>query len=209
MKFLTALTRKHVTPPSTTKDSWKTALENATGNSAIKESSKRTLYLLLDCSGSMNDAGKLDSAKRGASAFCHDAATKSYAIGLIGFSHEAVILREAAEGTNGIDEALYGLPASGSTDMTGALLMAGRKLKSKPGQRTVCLVTDGMPNDRASAIKAAVALQTSGVEIMALGTDDADKSFLDQIVTSKELSVKVPRQELQQGLAKMALLLPG
>jgi Mg-chelatase subunit ChlD len=189
--------------------SWKQKLEAVSGQKVNTGQARRTLYLLLDCSSSMDDFGKLDAAKRGAVSFCKDAAAKGYALGVIGFSHEAVCLLEAVEGHGDIEQVLRGLPASGSTDMTGALLLAARKLKSRPGERTACLVTDGMPDNRDSALKAATALQAIGVDIMALGTDDADKAFLDRIVTSKELSVKVARQQLQQGITSMARLLPG
>lgn len=189
--------------------SWKQKLEAATGRQIAGEQPKRTLFLLLDCSGSMDDYGKLDSAKRGAVAFCRDAAAKGYAVGVIAFSHEAVCLREAAGGFEGIEQAFFGVPASGSTDMTGALLMAARKLKARGGEKAVCLVTDGIPDDTNSALKAAASLQAVGISIMALGTDDADKAFLDRIVTDKELSVRVARQQLQQGISNMARLLPG
>lgn len=189
--------------------SWKHKLQVAAGAPSAPEPPRRTLYLLLDCSTSMDDYGKLESAKGGAIGFCKEASQKGYAIGVIGFSHEPVCLREAELGWEGARQAMFGICASGSTDMTGALLMAHRKLKSRAGQKAVCLVTDGMPDDKDSALKAALALQTSGIEIMTLGTDDADKAFLDKIATSKDLSVKVPRQQLQQGVSDMARLLPG
>jgi Mg-chelatase subunit ChlD len=189
--------------------SWKQKLETASGQKIKTGQPKRTLYLLLDCSTSMDDHGKIIAAKCGAVSFCRDAAAKGYAVGVIGFSHEAVCLREAVDGNGDVEEILRGLPASGSTDMTGALLMAFRKLKPRSGERTVCLVTDGMPDNKDSALKAATSLQASGIDIMAIGTDDADKAFLDRIVTNKDLSVKVARQQLQQGITSMARLLPG
>ena len=195
-------------PAQTLAPSWKAKLEKATGKPIEPGKPKRTLFLLLDCSGSMEDYGKLADAKQGAVRFCSDAQQKQYSIGLIGFSSEPVCLSEAKDRCD-VSAALYGIPAPGSTNLTGALKMAGEKLNGRRGQKAVCIVTDGMPDDRSSALQAALSLQATGVEIMAIGTDDANRSFLDQLVTSKELSVKVPRQQLQQGVARMALLLPG
>lgn len=194
---------------STGTSSWKQKLQSASGKQGIGEQPKRTLYLLLDCSGSMDEGGKMQAAKRGAVAFCGDAATKGYAVGVIAFSNEAVCLRDATASAESIADLLYGIPASGSTDMAGALLMAVRKLRSRGGTRVVCLVTDGIPDDKASAFKAAHSLAVAGVDIMTLGTDDADKDFLDRVATTPGSSIKVPRQELQQGIKNMALLLPG
>lgn len=194
---------------STDTSSWKQKLQSASGKQGIGEQQKRTLYLLLDCSGSMNEGGKMQAAKRGAAAFCGDAATKAYAVGVIAFSNEAVCLRNATASAESIEDLLYGIPASGSTDMAGALQMAVRKLRSRGGTRVVCLVTDGMPDDKDSAFKAAHSLAVAGVDIMTLGTDDADKDFLDRVATTSGSSIKVPRQELQQGIKNMALLLPG
>ncbi|MGI8436945.1 MAG: vWA domain-containing protein [Chthoniobacterales bacterium] len=189
--------------------SWRTKLQNVTGATALSATRRRILYLLIDCSGSMADQGKLESAKSGAARFSHDAAAKGYSTGIIAFSCEAVCLADPQDAAIDVAKVLYGVPASGSTDLTAALTLAAKRLRARSGERAVCIVTDGMPDDRASAVRAAVALQTSGVNIMALGTDDADKEFLDQIVTSKELAVKVPRQQLLEGVANMALLLPG
>jgi Mg-chelatase subunit ChlD len=188
---------------------WQTKLQKVTGAAPVVASRRRTLYLLMDCSGSMEEHGKLESAKLGAARFSRDASVKGYSTGIIAFSCEAVCLADPQDGDVDVAKVLYGVPASGSTDLTAALSLAAKRLRARSGERAVCIVTDGMPDDRPSAIRAAVALQAAGVNIMALGTDDADKAFLDQIVTSKELSVKVPRQQLRDGIASMALLLPG
>lgn len=195
-------------PAQASVPSWKSRLEKATGKPVEPAKPTRTLYLLIDFSGSMDDYGKLEDAKKGALRFCSDAQAKQYSVGVIAFSSAPVCLVEAKSGCD-LSSLLYGIPASGSTNLTDALKMAAEKLNGRRGHKAICVVTDGMPDDRPSALNAALSLQAAGVEIMAIGTDDADKSFLDQLVTSKELSVKVPRQQLQQGVANMALLLPG
>lgn len=195
--------------PAARQPAWKARLAQAAGAPVAPLRPRRTLYLLMDCSGSMSDYGKLENAKAGAVTFARDATAKGYATGIIAFSCEAVCLADPHDREVDVAKVLFGVPASGSTDLTGALRLATEKLRNRSGQRAVCVVTDGMPDDRTSAVRTASALQSFGVEILALGTDDADKEFLDQIVSSKELSVTVPRQQLRDGVAKMALLLPG
>lgn len=43
---------------------------------------------------------------------------------------------------------------------------------------------------------------------MAIGTDDAGRTFLDRLVTRRELANKVERRQLRLGIASMAGLLP-
>jgi len=95
---------------------------------------------------------------------------------------------------------------SGSTDMTSALMEAAALLKRRPGKPTdfdpfVFLLTDGNPDNRDSARKAAEALRQLEVaagrpRLIVLGLGDAvDMTFLSQLATSSELArhLKNPR----------------
>ncbi|XOF35433.1 MAG: VWA domain-containing protein [Candidatus Electrothrix sp. YB6] len=96
----------------------------------------------------------------------------------------------------------------GSTNMADAISLATNKLADKMGEKIICLVTDGMPDNRQAALDAADRAKREQIDIMAIGTDDADKNFLEEIVTRKELSVKIARDQLEQGIVSMAKLLP-
>lgn len=192
--------------------SWKARLEQATGTAVAATSRSTpaaTVYLLLDCSGSMGGRDKLAAAKSGTMAFAHDADTQGYAVGLIAFATTPTCCREASRGVDGLDQAVSQVQAGGSTDLAAALKLAIQKIAHRPGQRVLCIVTDGQPDDASAALAAARDAVKHRIDIMALGTDDADKTFLDQIVTSKELAIIVARLQLQKGISDMARLLPG
>lgn len=192
--------------------SWMQKLETASGKkvAAVPTARQfgRTVYLLLDCSGSM-EGEKLDAAGKGALAFASEATAKDYHVGLIAFASTPGCYREARAGIAGFAECLGGLEAAGSTDLAAALTLATEKIARCPGDKVFCVVTDGIPDDADAALAAAKEATRHGIEIMAIGTDDADRAFLDRLVTRRELAAKVERRQLRQGIASMAGLLPG
>lgn len=48
-----------------------------------------------------------------------------------------------------------------------------------------------------------------GIDIISIGTDDADREFLERLATRSDLSVIVPSDTLGQGIASSARMLPG
>lgn len=92
--------------------------------------------------------------------------------------------------------------------MAAAIQIARDNLLDKGGERVICIVTDGMPDDRKATLEAMNEIKTQGVEIMTIGTDDANKEFLEELATRKELSRKVLRDQLERGIISMAKMLP-
>ena len=86
--------------------------------------------------------------------------------------------------------------------------MAKDKLFDKAGEKVICIVTDGMPDDKKTTLAVTNEARIQGIEIMAIGTDDADKVFLEERVTRKDLSLKVSRDQLERGIISMAKMLP-
>lgn len=168
------------------------------------------VYLVIDCSGSM-DGEKLNSVKRGAASFALDAKIKSYFVGLIKFHSEAIHLAEPQGDLSEIYHQLELMNTDGSTNMTDAILMAMEKLKTKNGARIMIIATDGVPDNKESAIKAAKSAKKKGIEIIAIGTDDANADFLKEIASADSLGIKVSSHQLGQALASTAkaLIKPG
>jgi Mg-chelatase subunit ChlD len=158
------------------------------------------VYLVIDCSGSM-DGEKLDSVKKGAANFALDAKIKSYFVGLIKFDSNATHLVEPQSNLSEIYDQLESMDTNGSTNMTDAISMATEKLKIKDGARIMIIATDGMPDNKESAIEAAQLAKKKGVEIIAIGTDDADADFLKKIASTDTLGIKVSNNQLGQALA--------
>lgn len=168
------------------------------------------VYLVIDCSGSM--AGeKLDGVKMGAKDFAIDAKARSYLVGLISFDSDATHLVEPQTNLSDLYRHIDSMSSKGSTNMTNAILLATEKLAERAGIRVMVIATDGMPDDEDSAIEAAQEAKKKGIEIIAIGTDDADKVFLKNLASQPFFGFKVSSNQLGQAIAsvKKALLNPG
>jgi len=165
------------------------------------------VYLVIDCSGSM-EGQKLEQAKRGALSFAKDASTKEYSTGLIQFESIATHLCEPQRDVEILRQRLERIEASGTTNMADAIQLATKKLKNKAGFRVMVIVTDGMPDDEQKALEAAKQAKSKGIDIITLGTDDADEEFLEKLASRDELNIMVSRDQLEQGIASTVKMLP-
>jgi hypothetical protein len=83
-------------PPTASNKPWARYLQTATGRQTIYNTTPKsagTVYLLVDCSGSMAEGDKMQQARRGAAGFAKQAQQKGYTIGVIRFGSSAVCLR--------------------------------------------------------------------------------------------------------------------
>lgn len=167
---------------------------------------ERKIYLLIDCSVSMGGE-KLNQAKNGAIGYCKEAQGKGYSVGLIKFSSSATHLLEIQNSIVLLALAIREMHTDGSTNMSDAIRMATEKL-GKNGERIICIVTDGMPDNEDSTLLEANRSKNLGVDIMIIGTDDADIAFLQKLATRKELSIKVVKEQLKNSIISMAKMLP-
>lgn len=171
-------------------------------------------YLLVDCSTSMASGNKIDQAKNGAKEFAEDAKTKGYDVGLIKFSNIVTHVCEPQSDVSSLSRCLNELVAMGSTNMAGALSLAFEKLKNEKGRKVAVLITDGEPTEgepdpKEAAIRVALKMKDYGIDLITIGTDDADEGFLKRLATRTNLSVMVKREQLQRGISSAAGLLPG
>ncbi len=166
-----------------------------------------SVYLVIDCSGSM-EGQKIAQAKEGALDFAREALTKRYAIGLISFSSDATHVCEPREEVSHIQRRLPDLESDGSTNMAMAIELATAKLKGKPGPMAMVMITDGMPDHVGAALSAARDAKKLGIDIITVGTDDADLIFLQKLASQDDLVVMVTREELGKGITSAANMLP-
>ena len=167
-----------------------------------------SVYLVIDCSSSM--AGeKIAQAKEGALHFAQEALTKRYSVGLISFASVATHICEPREEVSQVRRHLPGLEPDGSTNMARAIELATVKFKGKPGPLAMVVVTDGMPDHEGAALGAARDAKKLGVDIITVGTDDADRSFLQKLASRDDLVVVVRREALGKGITSTADMLPG
>jgi Mg-chelatase subunit ChlD len=169
------------------------------------------VYLVVDCSGSM--AGdKLLQAKKGALNFAKDALAGGYFTGLIQFHSSSKLICEPSKDVRLLENKLNNIELGDTTHMADAIRLANKKLKGMRGNLSMVIVTDGMPNgpgDPQATLAAAKIAKNDGIDIITIGTDDADYAFLKQLASRSELSTKVSRDNLAKAIASASKLLPA
>jgi Mg-chelatase subunit ChlD len=168
---------------------------------------KGTVYFLVDCSGSMTGQ-KMGQVKEGIMEFARDAIKKEYSVGLIKFDTSASRLCKPTSNIEELRVCLDSMNANGSTNMTAAITMACEQLGDTGDTRVMVIATDGRPDRSQSALQAGQTAKDDGIDIIAIGTDDADAAFLKKLATDAGLGKKVPREQLSTAIASAYLLLP-
>jgi len=174
----------------------------------LPEPERARAFLLIDCSSSMSGS-KLTQAISGALGFAGDALRKNYAVGLVSFASDAEILCSPEPSLAAIAARAERLTASGSTNMSEGIEKAAVDLLKAPGVRAMVVVTDGVPDSPEAALAEARRAKDAGIDIIAIGTDDADRAFLEKIASRSDLAVKVASAQLESGIAGAARMLPA
>jgi Mg-chelatase subunit ChlD len=187
------------------------------GNTTMKHNGQPTgvrfehdsayVYLAIDTSASMAGT-KLEQAKNGALAFSKDAFDKGYQVGLIGFSSSANHICAPAGDIKIIQAHIRKMQAGGSTNMAEAIKMAHYYLDKKDKTQVVVIATDGRPDSKRNAIKEAEKAKADNIDIITIGTDDAEQDFLKKMATRAELGNKVTREVFSQAISDASKLLP-
>src|SRR5262245_5737109 len=91
------------------------------------------LALVIDCSGSMADAGKMDAVKRGLLAFA-DRLRRDDQVAIVTYSDEAQLLcgRRRFDGGGWFRSAVEQLAPGGSTNLHGGLMLGLREVAREP-----------------------------------------------------------------------------
>lgn len=170
------------------------------------------VYLAIDCSGSMAGS-KFAQAKSGAIDFAKGAQDRGYRIGLIQFDDSARRVCNPVGDVSVLDRYVQSLEVGGSTNMAEAIQLATQNLKERQGARSIVIVTDGMPNvgeptGEQAALRTAQEAKRNGIDIMTIGTDDAEWRFLKEIATRAELATFTIQKKLAKAIASTAKMLP-
>ncbi|MBO1350312.1 MAG: VWA domain-containing protein [Hormoscilla sp. GUM202] len=94
------------------------------------------------------------------------------------------VVRVAANLTsdrNSIQRAIASLGDGGGTQMAQGINAAVAELQKTSLSRNILLFTDGLPNSKGSTLAAAQSAKTEGINIIAVGTGDADTNYLTQL----------------------------
>jgi Mg-chelatase subunit ChlD len=147
---------------------------------------------------------KIEQAKRGAKKFALSAQEMGYATGLAVFADRAAMIADPTDAD--LCRKIHGLRAGIVGSST--FLAMGLELSNKfLDLAAVVIVTDGAASDPRQALAAVRPLKARGVEIICIGTDDADRDFLSQLATRSDLSRHVPRGQMASAIADASRLL--
>jgi Mg-chelatase subunit ChlD len=184
----------------------KLALRSGNGKETVIERHASNVLLLLDTSGSMA-RNKIQQAKSGAVDFAHSASAKGYSTALAVFADRAAMVCDPVTDSRILARKIAKLDVGmvgGSTNLAAGLVLAGKFT----GLAAVVVVTDGVSNDNKAARDAATPLKSRGVDIICIGTDDADTDFLRQLATRADLATHVSAQSLRASIHDASRLLP-
>lgn len=134
-----------------------------------------SVLLVVDVSGSMNQAGKLRAAQRAAHAFVEQM-RPSDRIGLIAFNTQVSLVQPLTESRPSLLAAIDGLRAQTDTAMYDALLQAADVLADEPGRKAIVALTDGMDNVSEHGLQEVLAaVSEAGATISAVGLGDPEQ----------------------------------
>ena len=174
---------------------------------AVFQRGRAITWLLIDTSSSM-DGQKIDQVKKGALDFARTAIRKNYLVGLVKFDSYAALLCGPTASFSLILAKTEELVADNGTDLASALAIVSQKLTGRRGRRVILVATDGATTDPAGCLITAEKMKKDGVEILAISTPDADRDFLEKLVSRKDLNLKVEGNEFGKGMEAIARKLP-
>jgi molecular chaperone DnaK (HSP70) len=170
---------------------------------AVRESEPVRVYLLIDVSSSM--AGPpLEEAQEAARAFLDRCDFTTAQVGLIAFSDQVTMQAEATDNVRKVLAAVGRLEADGTTNLTDALVLAREYLAAKDRTRYIVILTDGYPDAPESAVWAAAETREEGIQIVAIGTGDADREYLKRLSNTDETAIFAKSGELVTTFGRIA-----
>jgi molecular chaperone DnaK (HSP70) len=161
------------------------------------------VLLLIDVSSSMTGQPLIE-AQTAANEFLARCDFTTMEVGLISFSTIVTLQSAATSNARRLHAAVHRIEAEGSTNLTDALEMARGQLVADDRKRYVVILTDGYPDAPDSAVEQALAARKQGIEIVAIGTGDADRDYLRRLASSEEASIFARSGELVQTFGHIA-----
>jgi len=165
------------------------------------------VYLVIDTSGSMV-GDKLEQVKKGVIDFAKDAFRKEYAVGLISFNTSAKHICEPTYDIALLKDRIREMHATGSTNMAAAIKMVHQHLGKADNTRVIVIATDGLPDNANDALFEGTKAKEDKIDIITIGTDDANQEFLKRLATRADLGKKVTREVFSQAISSASNLLP-
>jgi Ca-activated chloride channel homolog len=135
-----------------------------------------TTLLVMDVSGSMNNAGKLSAAKTAAQAYVDQMRIGDQA-GLLTFNTKVTYVQSITTDHAALSKAINSLKAENDTAMFDALAQANQILQDYPGRKAIIVLTDGLDNQsKKTANQVIQTISASGLSISTIGLGNPDNA---------------------------------
>lgn len=152
----------------------------ADGVRSLGEGETLATLLVVDVSGSMNKAGKLEAAKVAATAYVRQMKANDVA-GLLTFNTASELVQPLTGDRLSLLTAIERVAAADDTAMYDALYEAVGLLSGREGRNSIILLTDGMDNrSRHSSAEVISLIGPSGLSISTVGLGDPAQMGLSQ-----------------------------
>ena len=125
-------------------------------------------------------------------------------VGLISFSETIILQAEATENPRKVVAAINRLEPETTTNLSDALSLASEKLAGRDRTRYIVILTDGYPDAPEDAVAKAGVAREQGIEIVAIGTGDADREYLRRLASTDAGSIFARHGELVQTFGHIA-----
>ena len=163
--------------------------------------------LAIDRSGSMSGP-KIEMAKKGAADHADRALLEGYQVGVIAFGDTTDQACDFSTDRQQLLTGIDGIKTEIGTHLLPALQLAQGTLGTKAGIRVLVVFTDGMVASSARCLEVADALKTNGVQIIAVGTPDANRDFLEALASDNNILVR-PDHQIANAIRDASRMLPA
>ncbi len=164
----------------------------------------KNIAICVDLSRSMTPV--LDEVKQMIIDFIHSVDDEDTRISLIGFGDKSESIRsltgDASVIIDGIDDMRVNMFGRGTDG--NPLDVARAELMSQPGANVILVLTDGIWGKRDNAVKTSLSCREDGIDIMAVGFGEADRSFLRQIASVEEGAIYTALDQLGSAFSTIA-----
>jgi molecular chaperone DnaK len=163
------------------------------------------IYLAFDLSGSMS-GDPLKEAQKAAEKFVSECDLTTTSVGLISFSDRVHVEQKATQNINEIVHAIRHLSIgrTGYGNSGHPFSEIFKRLSNTSGVRYAIVLADGVWACQNSAIKEAQRCHAVGIEVIAIGFGQADRSFLAKIASSSEQSFFTDMNRLVEAFSTIA-----
>lgn len=146
----------------------------------------QAVVLLMDTSGSMSGQ-KLPEVQTAASGFVSRQNLKRNDLAVVEFSSQASVVSDFTRDETELQQAIARLYPSGGTNLSQGLTLATSVLKNSDRTPNILLFTDGVPNNPPMAASIAQQIRASGINLVAVGTGDAQINYLTALTGDPNL----------------------